>query len=105
MNEYAIRELKQYEKGLKDDLKYYPNQSNNAEKRIARMKIKDVQQAISKLQEQSGEVIAEGKMIMPLESEGFLIDGEFIGDIVREKFGDKSIEYVKLIIHKCKESK
>lgn len=49
---------------------------------------------LSKLQ--MGEVIAEGTMIIPFESEGFLINGEFIGDIFHKRFGDKSIENIKI---------
>ena len=49
------------------------------------MSKEDIKVSLNKI-----ELIAKGKMIIPFESEEFLIDGEFIGEIFHKKFGDKS---------------
>ena len=46
------------------------------------------------------EMVASGKLIIPFESEGFLINGEFIGEIFHDKFGDKSIRQIEIYIQK-----
>jgi len=95
MNNYAIDELTvklemlKYYRGLVQGDKNIGSQRDKA--------IAELQSAIKQLSS-TDKVIASGKVIMPFESEGFLVDGEFIGDIVREKLGDKSIENAEIII-------
>ena len=55
---------------------------------------------IEKLIKDEFELMCEGKMIIPWESEGLLISGDFIGDIFHKKFGDKSVDHIKIYIQK-----
>ena len=64
--------------------------------------IKKVAENVASDLKKEYKVVASGKVIIPFESEGFLIDGEFIGDIFREKFGDKSIEEIEILTREKK---
>lgn len=53
-----------------------------------------------KIENKDLELIVKGKLIIPFESEGFLVDGEWVGEIFRHRFGEDPVDEIEIYIRK-----